>query len=104
MEPVPGRDLRLALLELKTSALERRLAAAWRDALYFVALALLVLPLLLHWLLPGLAAVPLLVLAVVLAALLVGIPALRRERREARAQAQRRQQLYLSIRPDVFTP
>lgn len=104
MEPVPGRDLRLALLELKTSALERRLAAVRRDALYFVALALLVWPVVFHWLLPELATVPLLALAVMLAALLVGIPAVRRERREARAQEQRRQQIYLSIRPDVFTP
>ena len=104
MEPPTGRDTHLALLELKTSALERRFQAFVRDALVFVALSLLVFPLLLQWLLPTLTTVPVLALSVVLAALLVGIPAWRRERREARALAQRRQQIYLSIRPDVFNP
>jgi len=99
-----GRDTHLALLELKTSALERRFQAFVRDVLVFVALSLLVFPLLLQWLVPTLTTVPVLALSVALAALLVGIPAWRRERREARALAQRRQQIYLSIRPDVFNP
>ncbi|MEJ5207404.1 MAG: hypothetical protein WDA70_00665 [Lysobacteraceae bacterium] len=104
MEPPTGRDTHLALLELKTSALERRFQAFVRDVLVFVALSLLVFPLLLQWLVPTLTTVPVLALSVALAALLVGIPAWRRERREARALAQRRQQIYLSIRPDVFNP
>lgn len=103
MQAPPERDLRLALLELKTSALERRVAAFWRDAVTFAGLALVVFPLLLHWLLPEPGAAVLLALAALLAALVVGIPAFRRERREQQALAQRRQQLYFSIRPDVFS-
>ena len=102
--PFAGRDVHLALLELKTAMLERRQRAFLRDAIVFTLLALVAFPLLLAWLLPWQGTPVLLALSAISAALVVGLPAWRRERREARAHAQRRQQIYLSLRPDLFSP
>ncbi len=104
MEPPVTRDTHLALLELKTSALERRFDAWRRDLLIFIATGLVAFPLGLHQIEPIARHGAALPLSVVAALLLVGIPAWRRDRREARAEAQRRQRIYLSLRPDVFGP
>ena len=102
--PAPGasRDAHLALLELKASALARRVEAFRRDVFLFIAIGLVALPAPLHQIealarhgavLPASAAIALIA---------VGIPAWLRERRETRAEEQRRRSIYLSIRPDVF--
>ncbi|HMN35541.1 MAG TPA: hypothetical protein PKE36_09070 [Chiayiivirga sp.] len=99
-----GRGVHLALLELKTAALARRVDALRRDALLFLVIGLVALPLALHHVQALARQGAVLPVSVALALLAVGIPAWRRERREARAEEQRRRSIYLSIRPDVFGP
>ena len=99
-----GTDTHRALLELKISALMRRHAAFKRDALIFAMLALIALPLLLQ----GISRISdtglVMPLSALIASAIVGVPSYLRERRESKAEASRRQQIYLSIRPDVFNP
>ncbi len=99
-----ARDAHLALLELKTAALARRVEAFRRDLLLFATLGLVAFPLGLHHLHALVRHGAVLPVSVLLALLAVGVPAWRRERREARAEDQRRRSIYLSIRPDVFGP
>ena len=102
--PPSSRDTHLALLELKASALARRVEAFRRDVFLFIAIGLVALPPLLH---PVEALVrhgAVLSASAAIALVATGIPAWRRERRETRAEEQRRRSIYLSIRPDVFGP
>lgn len=100
--PLSMRDSQLALLELKLSSTARKFDAFRRDVVVFLLLGLLLLPLLLR--LIDTVADPDVryPLSIAIAAMLVGIPAWFRERRENRAEAKRRQSIYLSIRPDLF--
>lgn len=98
------RGMHLALLELKASALARRVEAFRRDLFLFIAIGLVALPLALHQIEALARHGAVLPVSAALALLAAGIPAWRRERRESRAEEQRRRRIYLSIRPDVLGP
>ena len=100
--PDPSRDAHLALLELKASALARRVEAFRRDVFLFIAIGLVALPALLHQIEALVRHGAVLPASAAIALIAVGTPAWRRERRESRAEEQRRRSIYLSIRPDVF--
>ena len=102
--PAASREAHLALLELKASALARRVEAFRRDVFLFIAIGLVALPPLLHHVEALVRHGAVLPASAAIALVATGIPAWRRERRETRAEEQRRRSIYLSIRPDVFGP